>query len=83
MHACPVWPHFLQPHSPHPQPPTPKPPTHPHLPCTHNNNAPNPGQVRDHWGFQMTARHEMYAQLLADFVKLDYKPQIIKDPSLK
>ncbi len=40
-------------------------------------------QVRDKWGFQMTARYEMYADLLARYTALDYKPQVIKDPSLK
>ena len=40
-------------------------------------------QVRDKWGYQMTARYEMYADLLARYTALDYKPQVIKDPSLK
>lgn len=36
-------------------------------------------QVRDKWGFQMTARYEMYAKLLSDYVKEGYQPQVIKD----
>jgi beta-ureidopropionase len=40
-------------------------------------------QVKDKWGFQMTARYEMYAEFLTNYVKHDFKPQIIKDPSLK
>jgi len=39
-------------------------------------------QVQDNWGFGMTARHEIYAKLLTEFVKPDFKPQIIRDPSL-
>jgi len=39
-------------------------------------------QVKDKWSFQMTARYDMYANLLAEFIKPDYKPQIIRDPSL-
>lgn len=39
-------------------------------------------QVKDKWGFQMTARYEMYAQQLADFVRHDFKPQVVRDPSL-
>lgn len=30
----------------------------------------------------MTARYDMYAQQLAAYVRHDYKPQVIKDPSL-
>jgi beta-ureidopropionase len=40
-------------------------------------------QVKDKWGFQMTGRYEMYAQFLNDYIKPDYQPQIVKDPSLK
>jgi beta-ureidopropionase len=36
-------------------------------------------QVRDRWGFQMTARYEMYAELLNRYIKPDFEPQIIKD----
>lgn len=39
-------------------------------------------QVKDKWNFQMTARYEMYAELLTNYVKLDYKPQVVRDPSL-
>jgi len=39
-------------------------------------------QVRDVWMFQNTARYEMYAKFFNDFIKMDYKPQIIRDPSL-
>jgi beta-ureidopropionase len=38
-------------------------------------------QVRDKWGFQMTGRHELYAESLARLVRPDFKPQIIRDPS--
>lgn len=34
-------------------------------------------QVKDHWGFQMTQRLEMYADLLNRATKHDFKPQII------
>ena len=39
-------------------------------------------QVRDTWGFQMTGRHELYAEALASIVKADFKPQIIHDAHL-
>lgn len=39
-------------------------------------------QVRDHWMFQNTARYELYAKSLTEFVKHDYQPQIIRDPAL-
>ncbi|CAH0548755.1 unnamed protein product [Brassicogethes aeneus] len=35
-------------------------------------------QVKDHWGFQMTQRLDMYADLLPKVIKHDYQPQIIK-----
>lgn len=38
-------------------------------------------QVRDKWGFQMTARYDMYAELLSQYTKLNYEPQVVKDPS--
>jgi len=38
-------------------------------------------QVKDKWGFRMTARYGMYAELLAEYVEPDYEPQIVKDPS--
>jgi beta-ureidopropionase len=31
---------------------------------------------------QMTARYAMYAAELAQFIKPDYKPQIVRDPLL-
>lgn len=39
-------------------------------------------QLKDKWGIQMTARYDMYAELLADYIKPNYVPQVIKDPSL-
>ncbi len=36
-------------------------------------------QVRDVWGFQMTARYDRYAALLSRYVKTDFIPQRIKD----
>jgi len=39
-------------------------------------------QVKDKWSFQMTARYELYAQLLAEYIKPDYVPQVIRDASL-
>ncbi len=38
--------------------------------------------MKDKWSFPMTARYDMYAELFADYIKHDYKPQVIKDPSL-
>uniref|UniRef100_A0A6B2L642 Beta-ureidopropionase n=1 Tax=Arcella intermedia TaxID=1963864 RepID=A0A6B2L642_9EUKA len=40
-------------------------------------------QVKDHWGFQMTARYPIYSDFLASFVKQDFTPQLIVDPILK
>jgi hypothetical protein len=39
-------------------------------------------QTRDKWGFQMTARYELYAELMARFVRPDFKPQLVRDPAL-
>ncbi|KAH7372895.1 hypothetical protein KP509_17G027500 [Ceratopteris richardii] len=39
-------------------------------------------QVKDKWGFPMTARYDKYAHLLKNYVREDFKPQIIKDPLL-
>jgi beta-ureidopropionase len=36
-------------------------------------------QVSDHWGFKMTQRLEIYAREIEDYVKSDYKPQVVKD----
>ncbi|KAF7287690.1 beta-ureidopropionase pyd3 [Rhynchophorus ferrugineus] len=35
-------------------------------------------QVKDHWGFQMTRRLDMYAELLSQATSPSYSPQIIK-----
>lgn len=37
-------------------------------------------QVRDKWGFAMTARYDMYAASLTEYVKEDYKWPLIRDP---
>lgn len=39
-------------------------------------------QVKDKWDFRMTARYELYADLLQRFTQPDFKQQVIKDPSL-
>jgi beta-ureidopropionase len=39
-------------------------------------------QVKDKWGIQMTARHDMYANFLAEYIKPTYVPQVITDPSV-
>lgn len=39
-------------------------------------------QTKDKWAFPMTARPELYADLLARYIKPDFKPQIIRDPAL-
>ncbi|KAK9827961.1 hypothetical protein WJX81_001495 [Elliptochloris bilobata] len=39
-------------------------------------------QIRDQWGFRMTARLELYAELLARASRPDFEPQIIRDPAL-
>lgn len=39
-------------------------------------------QVKDSWGFRLTARYEMYAQLLNEFMQPNFKPQIVRDPTL-
>ncbi|KAN0003208.1 hypothetical protein ACTFIZ_009372 [Dictyostelium cf. discoideum] len=40
-------------------------------------------QVKDKWNFQMTARYELYAKFLTDYINPNYQPNIIKDPSMK
>lgn len=35
-------------------------------------------QVKDHWGFQMTNRLEMYAESFSKASKIDYVPQVIR-----
>lgn len=39
-------------------------------------------QVKDKWGFRMTARYDVYAELLNRYVKPDFEPQVISDPLL-
>lgn len=39
-------------------------------------------QIKDKWGFRMTARYELYAEMLARYVTPDYQPQIVSDPLL-
>lgn len=39
-------------------------------------------QVKDKWGFQMTARYDMYAEFFNEFVQPNFKPQVIRDPAL-
>ncbi|XP_070573348.1 beta-ureidopropionase-like [Ptychodera flava] len=36
-------------------------------------------QIKDKWTFTMTGRHDMYANSLAEVVKDDYKPPVIKE----
>ena len=36
-------------------------------------------QVRDRWMIQSTGRHGLYADLLARYSRLDFKPQIVED----
>lgn len=38
-----------------------------------------PVQVRDQWGFQMTARYEMYAKLFQDYLQPQFEPQRIRE----
>merc|ERR1711957_331000 len=35
-------------------------------------------QIKDKWGFSMTGRHELYAELLNDYIRTDFKQQIVK-----
>ena len=39
-------------------------------------------QVKDKWNFQMTARYEMYRDLLTKYCEHDFEPQIVRDPSM-
>ncbi|GBG78334.1 hypothetical protein CBR_g26363 [Chara braunii] len=39
-------------------------------------------QVKDKWGFQMTARYGLYSKSLSRYLKSDFKPQLIVDPLL-
>lgn len=36
-------------------------------------------QVRDRWGFQMTARYDMYAELLSKYIQPGFQLQIVRD----
>jgi beta-ureidopropionase len=39
-------------------------------------------QVRDRWGFRMTARYPLYADLLARYVQPGFMPQLVRDAAL-
>ncbi|KAM0012361.1 putative beta-ureidopropionase [Helianthus debilis subsp. tardiflorus] len=39
-------------------------------------------QIKDKWGFRMTARYELYADMLSRYVKPDFEPQVVSDPLL-
>ena len=39
-------------------------------------------QVKDKWLFQMTSRYSYYAEFLNNFIRHDFEPQVIRDPSL-
>lgn len=38
--------------------------------------------VRDTWMFQNTARFPLYSKFLNDYIKLGFKPQVVRDPAL-
>ena len=40
-------------------------------------------QIKDKWAFRMTARYDMYASLLSEYLKPDFKPQVITDPLIE
>lgn len=40
-------------------------------------------QLKDKWGFRMTARYDLYSELLSQYLKPEFKPQVITDPLLK
>ncbi|KAG9440699.1 hypothetical protein H6P81_020864 [Aristolochia fimbriata] len=40
-------------------------------------------QLKDKWGFRMTARYELYAELFSEYLKPDFKPQVVVDPCLQ
>jgi len=40
-------------------------------------------QVKEKWGFRMTSRYDMYANLLTNYLDPHFKPQIIADPFLQ
>lgn len=39
-------------------------------------------QLKDKWGFRMTARYDMYSELLSQYLKPGFSPQVIADPLL-
>ncbi|KAK4750037.1 hypothetical protein SAY87_027486 [Trapa incisa] len=39
-------------------------------------------QLKDKWGFRMTARYEVYELLLHQYLRPDFEPQVISDPLL-
>lgn len=43
---------------------------------------PVPLQAEDRFNFRMCGRHDMYAALLARYVRPDFEPQVVRDPSL-
>lgn len=51
-------------------------------PPVHLTARPTRPQHKDRLGFHMSSRHEMYAELLARYVRPDFQPQVIRDPSL-
>jgi beta-ureidopropionase len=40
-------------------------------------------QVKDKWDFRLTARYELYADFFNRYIQHDFKPQLVKDPSLQ
>ncbi|CAA7395399.1 unnamed protein product [Spirodela intermedia] len=40
-------------------------------------------QIKDKWGFRMTARYEMYAETISQYMQPNFTPQVIVDPSLQ
>jgi len=39
-------------------------------------------QIKDKWMLQNTARYELYADFLNDYIQHDFEPQVIRDPAL-
>ncbi|KAK9677410.1 hypothetical protein RND81_11G141500 [Saponaria officinalis] len=39
-------------------------------------------QIKDKWGFRMTARYELYQEMLGRYIQPDFVPQIVSDPCL-
>lgn len=40
-------------------------------------------QIKDIWGFAMTGRHKIYAELLTKYSTFDFEPQIVKKGNKK